>query len=372
MSNKISRHEFLANSTKIAAGIAAGTLGMRSLSLTEAQADTQTTPWPWPYAQLDAEAVRVLGHDLFWNGKACSAGAFGAIITALQNTVGAPFTDLPIEILLYGHGGGAGWGTICGALNGSSAAISLVCDKATSDMLISELIGWYTQVELPSALSNQYAVNHTFTDNRCDVELLRNACGSPLCHVSVTEWCKTASHKVADLERKERCARVAGDVAAYAVKLLNDNLAGTFVPAYVPPETIAACMTCHGGAMLDNVAANMECQQCHDDPHASTVEDNPHNVPTSYEIKPNYPNPFNPETNFEFTLPQSEKVSLKIFDLNGRLIQTIINGDAYAPGSYTAHWDGRNKFGQNVSSGMYYFRFQAGSFIKSRSMTLIK
>jgi hypothetical protein len=374
MEKAITRKQFMSNSTKLAATFAAGVAGMGVLSHKDASGKTVTYEWPWPYAQLDPEKVRVYGHDNFWNGKACCAGAFGGVLMALQETVGEPFTLLPMEIMLFGHGGGVGWGTICGALNGASAAISLVCDKATSDKLINELLGWYTQAEFPSDESNAYAVNHTFTDNRCDVQLAQNLCGSPLCHISVTEWCNAAEKQVGDLERKERCARLAGDVAAHAAQLLNAEFAGQFESVYIPPESIAGCMSCHGSGFVANVAAKMACTQCHgDDPHTPTTDvSQSASRAKTFTLDQNFPNPFNPETNIQFSIPKLENVNVAIYDIRGRLIRTLIDHQLYSPGSYTLTWDGKDSVGQRVASGVYFTKLQAGRYSQTKKMTLAK
>lgn len=168
------------------------------------------------------------------------------VTRAQEKVLPTPWNQLPTEMMIYGHGGGAGWGATCGAINGPAALISLVLLKPRSDLLVSELFGWYTQTLLPTDISNQYAVNHVFNDNRCDILLPHNAAGSVLCHPSVTAWCIDANYTADALERKERCARITGDVAAYAVPILNEELQGNFVPRYVPPSTIALCMSCHG------------------------------------------------------------------------------------------------------------------------------
>lgn len=372
MKNVITRKEFISNSTKFAATFAAGVAGISLLTNEKASGKTLTYEWPWPYQKLDPEVVRVLAHDYFWNGKACCAGAFGGILTALQDTVGEPFTLIPIEIMLFGHGGASGWGTICGALNGSSAAISLVSDKETSDKLINELMGWYTQAEFPSETSNQYAVDHVFHDNRCDIELPQNVSGSPLCHSSVTQWCLHANYQVSDLERKERCARLAGDVAAYAVELLNQEYDDQFSPLYIAPETIAACMSCHGKGFQDNVAAKMECTQCHGDPHTTTAVEKSPAFPVAFDLQQNYPNPFNPSTNIQFSIPEIEKVHLAVYDIRGRLVRTLVDHELYSPGTYTLAWDGKDSSGRRVASGVYFTKIQAGRFVATRKMTMVK
>ena len=170
MKEKISRNQFLKNGAVATSGVAALTfLGAGALSTKKAVAKPTGYSWPWPYVALDPEQVRIKGHDTFWAGYACSAGAFDAIIASLQESLGAPYTDFPTKMLVFGHGGAAGWGTLCGSLNGAAAAITLVTDKAVSDILVNELIGWYTLAKFPSDESNSYATNHTFANNTHDL-----------------------------------------------------------------------------------------------------------------------------------------------------------------------------------------------------------
>jgi hypothetical protein len=195
MDQPITRQDFLRSGTKIAAGAALSVGAIQLLTNSGARANKLITPWPWPYQALDVEQVRILGHDTYWTaGKGCSYGAFHAIAQKLREVLPDPWNDLPSEIMLYGGGGGAGWGGLCGAINGPAALISLVLTSARSGVLNNELFGWYTQTLFPTEISNQYAVNHTFLDNRCDITLPQNISRSILCHVSVTEWCNAADY----------------------------------------------------------------------------------------------------------------------------------------------------------------------------------
>lgn len=76
---------------------------------------------------------------MYWNEKDCCAGVFCAITSALATAIGEPWTSLPMVIMLFGRGGGVGWGSLCGCLNGGAALISLVATKANSVPLITEL-----------------------------------------------------------------------------------------------------------------------------------------------------------------------------------------------------------------------------------------
>ena len=89
-------------------------------------------------------------------------------------------------------------------------------------------------------------------------------------------------------------------------------------------------------------------------------------VPTKYDISQNYPNPFNPTTKIDFDLPFDSKVSLKLYDMSGRELLTIVNEQKTA-GYYTAQVNAGN-----LSSGAYFYRFTAGNFTATKKMLMIK
>lgn len=95
-------------------------------------------------------------------------------------------------------------------------------------------------------------------------------------------------------------------------------------------------------------------------------------TPEDYKLEQNYPNPFNPTTNIQFTLPVDKKISLKVYDVLGNEIRTLIANEEFAKGSYEATWDGTNNFGQSVASGQYIYTLKYGNFSKSMKMTLLK
>ncbi len=372
MEKNLSRKQFLRTGTKYAAGFAVGATVLGGMDLKGLGASAKFPEWPWPYSQVDPEVARIYGHDAFWSGKGCSYGAFHGVIQTLRDAVGEPFTTFPDEIMLYGYGGGVGWGGTCGAINGAGAAISLVSDKATTAKLVSELYGWYTLATLPTDTSNDLGANSQFGENKLPIVLPQNTSHSPLCHASVTMWCNTAGKKESDMERKERCARLTGDVSAYAVMLLNDELNSQFTPLYTTPESVTECMACHGTAMIDNVASKMECQSCHGDPHATSGVRQIDTLALSFTMAQNYPNPFNPSTTIKFSIPKGETVQLQIFDAHGRRIATLVNEQHMAPGTYEVTWNGLSDTGIPITSGTYFARVIAGKASRTRKMIMMK
>jgi len=95
-------------------------------------------------------------------------------------------------------------------------------------------------------------------------------------------------------------------------------------------------------------------------------------VPGDYTLEQNYPNPFNPTTNIRFSLPISKKITIKIYDMLGAEVKTLIDNEEFTKGSYEATWDGTNNFGSKVASGNYIATMKFGNFNKSIKMQLLK
>ncbi len=89
--------------------------------------------------------------------------------------------------------------------------------------------------------------------------------------------------------------------------------------------------------------------------------------PLDYRLSQNYPNPFNPSTNIEFRLGNSSNVTLKVFDVLGREVATLISDQLYTEGSHSVRFDA-----SKLASGLYLYRLEAGGFIQTRKMMLIK
>lgn len=94
-------------------------------------------------------------------------------------------------------------------------------------------------------------------------------------------------------------------------------------------------------------------------------------IPETYKLGHNYPNPFNPETTFKYSLPKKTHVSIKIYNIFGQVVATIKEGEQPA-GNYSAIWDGRNDFGQLVSSGVYLYEMRTSDFRRALKMSLLK
>ncbi|MDQ7817216.1 MAG: T9SS type A sorting domain-containing protein [Melioribacteraceae bacterium] len=89
-------------------------------------------------------------------------------------------------------------------------------------------------------------------------------------------------------------------------------------------------------------------------------------LPFSYSLEQNYPNPFNPATQIKYSIAKAGHVSVKIFDILGRVVSELVNKQQ-EPGSYTVDFNG-----SKLASGIYFYRIESGSFINVKKMALIK
>lgn len=93
-------------------------------------------------------------------------------------------------------------------------------------------------------------------------------------------------------------------------------------------------------------------------------------VPTP-QLFQNYPNPFNPQTTIKYSVPEGSDVSLRIYNVNGQLVRTLIQGRQNA-GEYQVQWNSRDQQGRTVASGMYFYTIEAGNFTSTKKMITIK
>lgn len=101
-------------------------------------------------------------------------------------------------------------------------------------------------------------------------------------------------------------------------------------------------------------------------PGAPVANESESELPEDFALHANYPNPFNPSTSISFSLPLRSDVTVQIYDMNGRLVQTLVRGD-FEAGTHTVRWDA-----SQVASGTYIYRLMAGDHVESRKMLLIR
>jgi hypothetical protein len=96
------------------------------------------------------------------------------------------------------------------------------------------------------------------------------------------------------------------------------------------------------------------------------IEDVTATIITEFVLHQNYPNPFNPSTTIEFTLPKAEFTSLKVYNILGKEVSTLIS-KKLNQGNHTYQFDGKN-----LASGVYYYRLEAGNYVETRKMIYLK
>ena len=95
------------------------------------------------------------------------------------------------------------------------------------------------------------------------------------------------------------------------------------------------------------------------------------NTPHVFDLSNNYPNPFNPSTKMNYSIPRDGMVSLIVYNVLGQQVRTLVNAPMTA-GQYSITWDGRNDAGSVLSSGVYFYRLQAGAMAIVKKMLLLK
>ena len=94
-------------------------------------------------------------------------------------------------------------------------------------------------------------------------------------------------------------------------------------------------------------------------------------LPDVYALHQNFPNPFNPITTLRYDLPENSLVSITIYDIMGREVKSLINQTQDA-GFRSVLWNATNDYGKPVSAGVYLYQIQAGEFVQTKKMVLLK
>ena len=95
-------------------------------------------------------------------------------------------------------------------------------------------------------------------------------------------------------------------------------------------------------------------------------------TPSELRVEQNHPNPFNPRTTIEFELTKPSPVQLRVYDVSGRLVRTLLEDSWKGAGSHSVQWNGRDDQGQSVASGVYVYQVTAGDFVSAKRMVLLK
>ncbi len=101
------------------------------------------------------------------------------------------------------------------------------------------------------------------------------------------------------------------------------------------------------------------------------VDDIEGNLPREFSVSQNYPNPFNPTTTIDYSVPRKSQVNLSVYNVLGQKVATLVNQEM-AAGKYRAVWDGKADSGNPLSSGIYFYKFEADNFVKTTKMVMLK
>lgn len=224
--------------------------------------DPGTPPeFPWPWAELDPDEVARRGYEFYFSRGACANATFQAIVGLLQEKVGYPWTTVPGNLWFQGSGGVVSWGTICGSLNSAAMLIHMATGK-DYPALVDNLMNWYCQYEFPS---QRYESFCKFPNQ------VTTVAGSPLCHISVTKWSNAAGVATSSDEKKDRCAKLSGDVAVYTLELINRYVkegSADFAGKWAPSDTFKHCTACHTTSSVEigpSQQGKLNCVPCHGD-----------------------------------------------------------------------------------------------------------
>jgi hypothetical protein len=94
-------------------------------------------------------------------------------------------------------------------------------------------------------------------------------------------------------------------------------------------------------------------------------------VPEDFELRQNYPNPFNPSTTISYQIPQAGHATLRIYDLLGHHVATLVDGEV-AAGKHSVAWDGKNERGELVATGVYLYRLEVAGVVRTKKLVLAK
>jgi flagellar hook assembly protein FlgD len=103
----------------------------------------------------------------------------------------------------------------------------------------------------------------------------------------------------------------------------------------------------------------------------SFIKDEPTGIASKFKLGQNYPNPFNPTTTIEYTISESSPVTIKIYNIQGKEIASLVNSD-HSAGNYSVNWNGQDRFGRPAASGTYIYQIVAGEHRESKQMILMR
>jgi hypothetical protein len=222
----------------------------------------------WKPRKLDGrECAKIAYHSYWEENGGCGYAVFKGIIGMMGTKYGTPYDTFPLSMMSYASGGIAGWGTVCGALNCAAACFALFYARNDFVPMIDTLFSWYESAELPVFVPEDPVIP-------IDIESLVTK--SVLCHASLSRWSYATGLSVNSNECRERCSRVAADVARKTIEVMNAKIENT-LPLVQLSTAQQKCAKCHSkGRDADCSRTKMDCSFCHNGLLKDKFTDNSH------------------------------------------------------------------------------------------------
>lgn len=240
----VSRRSFLTTSGKVLAGAA---LASSVLAGNAKKSQAYPIETGYDYTPLDPQRVGQTAYENYAQ-RWCASSVIAGLVSELAAKVGGPWKTYPIDAMRWAHGGFAGWGALCGTLTGAGTVIGLVVpDTDIAEAMTNDLAFFYSYTDMPAFTppKNLLAdINH------------KTISSTPVCHISVGKWMNEEGVEFLSGERAERCARVAADIAAETVNMLNAwKKDGKYTPKHQPLFNV----------LTNGITSQNNCRDCHGD-----------------------------------------------------------------------------------------------------------
>ncbi|MGH1362672.1 MAG: Ig-like domain-containing protein [Calditrichia bacterium] len=224
-----------------------------------------------------------------------------------------------------------------------------------------------------------YTITYIISDNNgasdtCDVAITVNTIGTA--GDSIAPFCQITANDPGPPETIEVTVQDFESGIA-EVNILNTTNASIAIPAFSPGTNdaliiIATKLDPNESATVVLQVIDVEGNITVCDPVYQTVSAV---IPEGFVLEQNFPNPFNPNTLIRFDVPATslgaQTVSLRVYDISGREIRTLIN-EAVQPGQHQVEWDGLSNNGSHVAGGIYFYRLVSGDYVATRKMVYMK
>jgi len=160
------------------------------------------------------------------------------------------------------------------------------------------------------------------------------------------------------------------DDVAFCLTLANNGniYVGGYTASSNFPTTTGSYDNSHNGGSNDCFIVKFDSILSANPTSVKDIEQHP----TKFNLYNNYPNPFNSQTAIRFNLPHSSQVSIKIYDIQGKLIRSLLTGQIWGTGSHIISWNGVDDYGKTVSSGEYFYKLEAGGLSEIKKMLFLK